>query len=165
MAQGSAALVYDIQEPFRWLVDVAVITGLEKKVFDKKDFIRTENYNIRIRPNGVEKLVREVVEQFSTKVPYQKVSCEWNYVIFLKSKELAHHITGKRESIDFSVPKPYLRREDSLELRQKILNMSYSEWKNRGYSKGTLHCLKKNSSNIKPFRIRGKVRIRVTSQK
>jgi CRISPR-associated protein Cas1 len=40
--QSKAPLVYDFQEPFRWIVDVAVLSALEKGIFTKKDFIRTE---------------------------------------------------------------------------------------------------------------------------
>jgi len=163
MAPGSAALVYDLQEPFRWIVDVAIITGLEKKIFDKKDFVRTENYNIRIRPSGVEKLIRELANQFSTKVPYQKASYEWSYVAFLKARELAHYFTGKRKSIDFYSPDPELKRQDSIELREKILNMSYSEWKRMGHSKGTLHYLKKNAKSSKHFSLHRNVATRIMS--
>jgi CRISPR-associated protein Cas1 len=153
MAQGSAALVYDLQEPFRWLVDVAIITGMEKRVFDKKDFVRTENYNIRIRPRGVEKLIGELSNQLSFKVPYQKASYEWSYVIFLKARELAHYVTGKKRSMDFSCPELELTREDNLDLREKILNMSYPDWNSKGLSKGTLHYLKKKVDFDKPFKL------------
>lgn len=163
MTPGSAALVYDLQEPFRWLVDVGVITGLEKKIFDKKDFVRTENYNIRIRPVGVEKLIGEVTRLLSSKVPYQKASYEWSYVIFLKAREMAHYVAGKRRSIDFSGPDPNLVREDNRVLREKILNMSYSEWKRMGYSKGTLHYLKKTAIDQYPAKIHWKTRRRFWS--
>jgi CRISPR-associated protein Cas1 len=161
IAQGSAPLVYDLQEPFRWLVDVAVITGLEKRVFDKKDFIRTENYNIRIRPNGVEKLISELASQFSSRIPYQKASHEWGYVIILKAREMAHYIIGKKKSMDFSSPELKLKRGDNLELREKILNISYSEWQRKGYSKGTLHYLRKNVRNEEHFRVRKKVKEKI----
>ncbi len=158
MAVGSAPLVYDLQEPFRWLVDVAVITCLENRIFDHKDFIRTENYNMRIRPKGVEKLVVELNGAFSNRVPYGKKSWEWGYVITKKANELAQYLIRKRKTLDFSNPQPKLERVDTAELREKILNISYSEWKELGYSKGTLHYLKKNVKSGKPFTIYGKVR-------
>ncbi len=36
--QTSQALVYDLQEPFRWLCDVAVIEAVESGIVDLKDF-------------------------------------------------------------------------------------------------------------------------------
>jgi CRISP-associated protein Cas1 len=47
--------IYNFQEFFRWLVDLTVIEALEHKVFHKKDFIRTDDYIIRIKPEGVKK--------------------------------------------------------------------------------------------------------------
>ena len=49
-------------------------------------------------------------------------------------------------------------RLDNIELRNKILNISYSERKKIGYSKGSLHYLKKNAKSNKPFKIYGKMR-------
>ena len=70
-ANNKASLIYDLQEPFRWMVDVAVIKALENKVFDRSDFVMTENYNIRLRPVGVEKLIKEVNAQFTSKVEFR----------------------------------------------------------------------------------------------
>jgi CRISP-associated protein Cas1 len=157
MASGKAPLVYDLQEPFRWIVDQAVITALENKVFDKKDFIRTENYNIRIRPQGVEKLLNEVNSMFTSKMKYGKKNWEWAYIIERKTNELANYLAGKRKILDMSKPTPKIDRIDNAEMREKILKMSYSEWKKTGFSKGTLHYLKKNAEDDKPFIVYGKV--------
>ena len=43
-------------------------------------------------------------------------------------------------------------------MRRKILETPYSKWKRMGYSKGTLHYLKKNARSEKPFKIYGKAR-------
>mgnify|MGYP005854772879 CR=1 FL=1 len=158
MAQSKAPLVYDLQEPFRWLVDVAIISGLEKRIFTKKDFVRTENYNIRIRPDGVKKLMAELVIQFSKTVRYHNQNREWGYIVIQKAHELAHYLTGKKKDLDFSVPEPNLEREDTDALRTIIFNMPYSKWKKMGFSKGTLHYLKKNAKEDKPFKVYGKVK-------
>lgn len=158
MNPAKAPLVYDFQEPFRWIVDVAVISALEKKTFTKKDFIRTENYNIRIRPDGVKKLMAELMPQFTKTVKYTGYYREWGYIITEKAYELGQFIIGKRKSLDFSNPEPVLERYDSDDMRKKILDMPYTEWRKMGYSKGSLYYLKKNAKNDKPFKIYGKVR-------
>ncbi len=96
---------------------------MEKNVFDKKDFIRTENYNIRIGPHGAERLIIEISEQLSKKVHYRKASYEWRYMIFMKARELALYVAGKGRLVDFSNPQPELKRQDDLELRRRILSM------------------------------------------
>ena len=158
MNPSKAPLVYDLQEPFRWIVDVAVMSALEKEIFTKKDFIRTENYNIRIRPDGVKKLMAELMPQFSKTVKYNGYNREWGYIITEKAYELGQFIIGKRKSLDFSEPEPILERHDSDDMRKKILDMSYTEWERMGFSKGTLHYLKKNAGKERPFMVYGKVR-------
>jgi CRISPR-associated protein Cas1 len=159
---SKAPLVYDLQEPFRWLVDVAVISALERKVFDKKDFVRTENYNIRLRPCGVKKLMNELVTQFTHKVRYGKNNLEWRNVITEKAHELGYFLSGKRKSITFATPSPELSRDDSDVLRKKILSMTYPEWKSMGMPKSNLHYLKAKAKDDKPFRLYGKVREKLT---
>lgn len=153
MNPSKTPLVYDMQEPFRWLVDVAIIGGLENKVFNNKDFLLTENYNIRIKTPGVKKLLDLLTTQFSHTVRYKNHSREWKTIIHEKSRELAHYLTHRRKRIDFSQPQPHLQRIDTHRLREQILNMSYTEWKNMGYSKGTLHYMKQNAQQQKPFKV------------
>ncbi|MDR6223455.1 hypothetical protein [Methanococcoides alaskense] len=45
--------------------------------------------------------------------------------------------------------------------RKKILDMSYSEWNKLGFSKGTLHYMKKNAEEEKPFTLNTNVRERL----
>jgi len=164
MAVGKAALAYDLQEPYRWLIDVAVIDALERKIFDKSDFMITENYNIRLRPVGVRKLVDVVNSQFSSKVQFKGKSWEWGYVISQKAGELANFILSKKAKLDFSDPTPILVRNDSAIIREKILNASYYEWKKMGFSKGSLHYLKQNAKKDEPFQVYGKVKERLLAE-
>lgn len=155
---GKEPLVYDLQEPFRWLIDVSVINVLEKKMFNKKDFIRTENYNVKLRPSGARKLIKEVEIQFNKTISYLGREYNWSYILLLKTRELAQYLLNKRKNIDFSVPFPTLERKDSYELRHKILSLSYSEAKKLGIGKSTLWYLKQNANSHKPFKIYKKVR-------
>ncbi|MCD6476972.1 MAG: CRISPR-associated endonuclease Cas1 [Candidatus Aenigmarchaeota archaeon] len=161
--EGGAPLVYDLQEPFRWLVDYAIINALENKVFVKKDFIRTENYNIRLRPSGAKKLTKELEKIFNMKVDYKGKKYTWAFIIRMKTKELARYLSGKRLGIDFGNPMPVLERQDTYELRQKILNLSYSEAKKMGIGKGALHDLKRRAKGDKPFKIYKKVQEKLLS--
>jgi CRISPR-associated protein Cas1 len=153
---SKAPLVYDLQEPFRWIVDVAVITGLEKGLFLKKDFIRTRNYNTRIWSTGIKKLMGEIVEQFSKSAKYKNYNREWANIIVEMAHNLSQYLTGKTKTLDFSNPSPQLTRDDSSAIRQQIKKISYSTWEKNGYSKGTLHYLKKNANSDRPFKIYNK---------
>jgi CRISPR-associated protein Cas1 len=162
---GKNPLVYDLQEPFRWLVDLAILTAMEKKVFSKKDFIRTENYNIRLRPSGAKKLAKEIEARFNKTVSYLGNGYSWSYVLTLKAKELAQYLSGKKNAIDFCVLFPHLEREDGYELRQKILKLSYSEAKKLGIGKGSLWYMKHNALSGKPFKTYNKIKEKLDRKK
>ena len=53
--------------------------------------------------------------------------------------------------LDFVKPEYEIERIDSYDIRQKILSISYVDWKKLGFSKGTLHYMKQNAKSDKPF--------------
>jgi CRISPR-associated protein Cas1 len=146
MNPSKNSLAYDLQEPFRFLVDLTVISLIESKKMDDQDFIRTESYSLRLKPSGAKKATEEFNNWMNKKVAYKKQSVMWSYALLLKARELAQYLVGKRKTIDFSNPAYAVERQDSDDIRQKILSISYSDWKNMGFSKGTLHYMNK----IKP---------------
>jgi len=154
-------LVYDLQEPFRWLVDLTIIQALENNLFHKKDFIRTEDYIIRLRPDGAKKLVEELDNTFSQTVKYKGYNQQWGMVIQVKAQELSNYLVSKQKGIDLGSPEPFLERVDNIELRNKIMNISYTEWKKMGFSKGTLHYMKQNAKADKPFTLNKHIKNRI----
>ena len=108
-ASGKLPLSYDLQEPFRWMVDVVIIKALEESSFEKHDFVRTDNYVMRIRPSGVRKLVKEMNAQFTSKVEFRGKSWEWGFVIGQKAGELADYMAGKRKTLIFASPVPDIK--------------------------------------------------------
>jgi len=44
-----------------------------------------------------------------------------------------------------------ITRWDADDIRKKIMDIPYAEWKRRGFSKGTLHYMKKNAVGDQPF--------------
>ncbi len=93
MAPGSAPLIYDLQEPFRWLVNVTIIEALERNDFGKKDFILTDNYNIRLKPEATKRLVALMESRFTSKAAYGKKTWEWSSVIIQKTAEMAKFLS------------------------------------------------------------------------
>ncbi len=163
MTIGKHSLAYDLQEPFRFLVDLAVISLIERNEMQKSDFVRTENYNLRLRPNGAKKLVEEINNQINTKIKYTGGNRTWSYMILIKARELAYYLIGKRKKLDFTTPHEPLIRIDTAEIRKKILDVSYTQWGKLGFSRGTLHYMKKNARNNKPFSLNKHVLERLIS--
>ena len=69
----------------------------------------------------------------------------------MKTRELAQYLVEKRKKIDFSKSKYAVERQDSEDIRQKIM----------GISKGTLHYMKQNAKEDKPFTLNFHVRERL----
>lgn len=161
MNPSKDSLAYDLQEPFRFLVDLAVISLIESEKIENKDFIRTESYSLRLKPSGAKKVTEKFNKWMNRKTSYQKQSVMWSYALLLKTRELAQYLVEKKKTIDFCKPAYNIERQDSDELRQKILGISYTDWENMGFSKGTLHYMKKNAEADKPFTLNAHVRERL----
>lgn len=83
--------------------------------------------------------------------------------MILKARELSHHLVGKKKNVEFSKPVYVAERDDSYLLREKIIDISYTDWKKLGFSKGTLHYMKQNTMDNKPFTLNAHVRERLES--
>jgi len=64
IAPSKDPLVYDLQELFRYVVDYSVIELLESGL-KKSDFITTENYHIKFKPNTAELLIEKIKNNFN----------------------------------------------------------------------------------------------------
>ncbi|AKB17993.1 hypothetical protein [Methanosarcina sp. WWM596] len=115
-----------------------------------------------LKPAGARKIVNEFSNMLNKKVNYQGKESTWGYFIFLKVIKLAHYLTSKKEKLDFIKPEYEIERIDPYDIRQKILNISYVDWKQLGFSKGTLHYMKQNAKSDKPFSLNAHVLERVS---
>ncbi|MCH9657473.1 CRISPR-associated endonuclease Cas1 [archaeon] len=156
--QSRTPLVYDIQELFRWLIDVSVIQLLEEKGIKKSDFIITENYHTRLGENVAKLLIEKINSNFNSRHNY-KNGKNYSYQIILQDnlQQLANFILEKKEEFEFTIPKINLNRNDNFELREKIMNMTSDERKTLGINKSTLWYIKKNLSEGKTPKIYEKI--------
>lgn len=118
--------LYDLREPFRFLVDLAVISLIETDRMEKSDFIRTERYTPRPRPTGAGNVTGEATRRVNTTIGYQGKEYAWAHVLLLKSRELAHYLIGMKRKLDLGEPAYEIDRQDSDEMRRRILAIPYS---------------------------------------
>lgn len=159
--QTKSPLVYDLQEPYRWLIDTTVISCLESGGFCRKHFYRMDNYVLRLRPEAARKLIDALRIKFNSPVRHAGKLYSWNTVLRLKAQELATHILGKRAELDFGNPKPILHRADSEAIRNRILLMTTTEARKRGMGKNTLCYLQRRARSDRPFSIYAKTRTKL----
>jgi len=165
MNSSKNSLACDLQEPFRFIVDLAVFSLVEKGAMDKQDFIRTETYALRLKPTGARKVTEEVNQWLNKRAKYRNKQHTWSAILLLKARELAQYLVGKRKTVDFVSPVYEIERQDNMEIRQLILDIPYVEWKKLGFSKGTLHYMKQNAKSGKPFTLNAHVRERLEEWK
>jgi len=82
---------------------------------------------LKLRAYGTRKITSELNAWLNKAVNYQEKEVSWNYVIFLKTRELAHHLIGKKKSLDLVSPKYQTERQDSDEVRKKIQSITYTQ--------------------------------------
>lgn len=155
--QTKYPLVYDFQEPFRWIVDTTVISCLEQEKFNQKDFFRMDNYVLRLRPEAVKRFLEYLRASFNSTVIHEGRNYQWDTIIQLKAQEFANYILGRNKTLDFADPDPHLTKEDSRELRERIQKLSTSEARKLGIKKNTLWYLKRRAREKKPLRTYHKV--------
>jgi CRISP-associated protein Cas1 len=152
--QTKQSLVYDLQEPFRWIADVAVMDAFESRLLDLPDFYFTgDNYNYRFDPEAKERFLDLLRERFNMGVRYNGRILKWDTVIEYKATELGCYLSGRTSRFVFSEPSPNLRRADERQLRRRILKLSHQEAHSRGIGKSTLHFMRERAKDSRPLRV------------
>jgi len=151
-------LVYDVQELYRWLIDLSVIQLLEETPKPKKsDFIVTESYHIRLRESIAKRLINRIRFNFNQKAPHREKNYTHQNILHDNIQYLAHYITEKKKNIEFVIPKFEVVRDDTRFLREKILSMMPNERRKLGINKSTLWYMKKNLKSGSKIQIRKKM--------
>ena len=138
---------------YRWLVDLSVIQLLEEKKLRKSDFIITENYHVRLREKPAKMLVEKIKNNFNHKIPHKNKKYSYQTILLDVVQQLANFIYDKKNQFEVDIPQITLEREDTIDIKEKIMKMSPEERKKRGINKSTLWYMKKNLESRKNIKI------------
>jgi CRISPR-associated protein Cas1 len=164
--QTKQSLVYDLQEPFRWIADVSVMEAFESRVLDLPDFYFTgDDYRYRFEAEAKQRFLDLLRERFNSVVRCSGRASRWDTVIEQKAVELGRYLVGRTGRLDFSEPPARLARVDSLELRKRIVNLSQSEACRLGIGKSTLHYLRKKAKRDRSFSLYRNVREKLEDER
>jgi len=156
--QTKQSLVYDLQEPFRWIADVAVVEAFESGVLDLPGFYFTgDDYRYRFEPEAKQRFLDSLRDRFNSGVSYKGRAFKWDTMIEQKTIELGRYLVGRTGRLNFSEPSPNLNRVDDKHLRRRILGLTQQEAQRLGIGKSTLHYLRKNAEKERSFKAYGKV--------
>ena len=141
--KSKTPLVYDLQELYRWVIDLSVIQVLEEKRLKKSEFIVTENYNIRLRENAAKQLINKIRINFNSISKYKGKNRALEFTLLDNMRKLSDYVLGKSNILKFYVPEVNIDRNDDIEVRDRILSITPAERKRLGINKSTLWYQKK----------------------
>jgi CRISPR-associated protein Cas1 len=161
--QTKQSLVYDLEEPFRWLIDLTVLQAFQSGVLDLDTFhFKFDDYRFRFNPEAKERFIELLKERFNSGVRCRGKQLKWDTVIDEKAVELSRFLVGKSSVVDFNEPIPNLERIDNRELRERIKSLTSDDANRLGIGKSTLHYLRKKADDPKRFTIYASVRSRLS---
>jgi len=152
--QTKQSLVYDLQEPFRWLADTSVVEAFEFGALKLRDFFFTgDDYRYRLELDAKRRFIELLRAHYNSGVRYRGRVLKWDTVIEQKALELGRFLVGKSKSFGFEEPSPAMKRYDNRELRNRILGLTQESAKELGIGKSTLHYLRKKTNGHNSFEI------------
>jgi CRISPR-associated protein Cas1 len=152
--QTKQSLVYDLQEPFRWIADVAVMDAFESRVLDLPDFYFTgDDYRYRLDPEAKKRFLDLLRERFNAGIKYNGRALKWDTLIEQKTIELCRYLISRTGQLNFTEPSPHLSGADDKESRRRVLSLSQLEARRLGIWKSTLHYLRQRARAPESFRL------------
>ena len=151
--------MYDLQELFRYVVDYSVIQVLESGL-KKSDFITTENYHIRLRPDTAKTLIGKIQENFNKRYLFNGKQHTLENIMFENVRELSKYISDKSKSLNFNIPDISIQRNDTNEVREKIASIDPEERKALKINKSTLWYQQGKIKEGKPIKVYGKTKVK-----
>jgi CRISPR-associated protein Cas1 len=85
-----------------------------------------------LRASGAQKVTQAVNMWLNKVTKYEEKELSYGYLILLKTRELAHFLTSKNPDFNVFNPNLNVNRRDTNDIRQKILTISYADWKKQG---------------------------------
>jgi len=151
--QTKQSLVSDLEEPFRWLIDLTVVQAFEYGALDLHDFYFTgDDYRYRFEREAKQRFVDLIRTRFNAGAHYNRRNMKWDTIIEQKTIELSRFLILKSRIVDFAEPTPALRREDDRELRARILALTH-EARELGIGKSTFYYMRKKAEGRHSFKL------------
>jgi len=160
IAPSKHPLVYDLQELFRYVVDYSVIELLETKL-KKSDFITTENYHIRLKPNTTKLLIEKIKNNFNQRYEFKNKQYVLENIMFENIRELSRYIMGNSKHLEFAIPDIEIKRNDNSQIRDKIMLIDPEKRKELKINKSTLWYQQKKIKEGKIIKMYRKTRVKI----
>ena len=160
IASSKHPLVYDLQELFRYVIGYSVIELMEIKL-KKSDFIITENYHIRLKPDTAKLLIEKIKNNFNQRYQFKNKQHTLENIIFENIRELTRFIMENSKQLEFSIPDIEIKRNDNSQVRDKIVSIEPDKRKELKINKSTLWYQQKKIKEGKTLKIYNKTKAKI----
>ena len=160
IAPSKHPLVYDLQELFRYVVDYSVIELLEGKI-KKSDFITTENYHIRLRPDTAKLLIEKIKDNFNKRYEFRNKQYALDVIMFENVRELSRYISNKTKTLEFKIPDITISRNDTIDVKNRIMSIDPEKRKALKLNKSTLWYQQKKIKEGKTIKMYNKTKVKI----
>ena len=160
IAPSKHPLAYDLQELFRHVIDYSVIEILETKL-KKSDFITTENYHIRLKPNTAKMLIEKIKDNFNKRYEFRNKQHTLDNIMFENVRELSRYVSGKVKELEFEIPDITMSRNDTIDIKDKIMSIDPNKRKALKINKSTLWYQQRKIKEGKTIKIYNKTKVRI----
>jgi len=147
-------------KPIKTRFDDDVIELLETKL-KKSDFITTENYHIRLKPNTAKLLIEKIKNNFNQRYEFKNKQHTLENIMFENIRELSRYIIGNSKSLEFTIPDIEIKRYDNSQVREKIMSIDPEKRKELKINKSTLWYQRKNIKEEKTFKTYNETKVKI----
>jgi CRISPR-associated protein Cas1 len=153
-------LVYDLQELFRYIVDYSIIEVLESGL-KKSDFITTENYHIRLKPDTAKMLIEKIKNNFNNRYEFKNKHYSLENIMFENIREFSRYIMGNSKHLEFSIPEIEIKRNDNSQIRERIMSIDPEKRRELKINKSTLWYQQKKIKEGKTIKVYKKTKVKI----
>lgn len=109
-------------------------------------------------------MIERIKLNFNIKAPYKKQNYTYENILYDQVQQFANYLADKNKELQFNIPQVQIKRNDPIDMRDTIINMSSEERKQLGISKTTLWYMKKNLLEGKKIKIYDKTQKKFTME-
>jgi CRISPR-associated protein Cas1 len=127
----------------------------------KSDFITTENYHIRLRPNTAKLLIEKIKDNFNKRYEFRNKQHTLDNIMFENVRELSRYILGKAKTLEFKIPDIEISRNDTIDVQNKIMSIDPEKRKALKINKSTLWYQQKKIKEDKSIKMYNKTKVKI----
>jgi len=127
----------------------------------KSDFITTENYHIRLKPDTAKKLIAKIQGNFNKRYEFKNKQHTLENIMFENVRELSKYTSDKTKSLELKIPDIAISRNDNIPVRDKIISIDPEKRKELKINKSTLWYQQKKIKEGKTLKVYNKTKVRI----